>query len=454
MILAQVLRCWRFPASQRGFSSVSNPVIKENDVLLIRQEGSKYAKWHLTPPLRPGRRVKLSYGSVLHAEDLIGKNLMERLTDEGGRKIEVQMPSLAGYVVHSKRIATPIYPQDAATIVSLLDLHLTRPGEDEEDSSEEQATRTVDSTPFEIFEAGTGMGSLTLHIARAIHAANPPTPSSLRSALPNSFLLSSTTSQPDSQCTGPSSPALLGGLEESELTALQEYRSSRRAVIHTLDKNEKHIQEAYKFIRNFRRSQYLPSIDFYTSTTISDFLTTRLTANANQPFLSRAILDLPSAHSHAQPVLASLLPAGLLVVFAPSISQIAEFQKWCLETRQNARLERVIELPTTVASETMPDSGAGGRSWEVKVVRERGEGEWVQVMRPRVGDRVAGGGFIAVLRKMAERSEVVEDRGGAGEEFSSPEMGQSGFETLEEEETLSESVNVDVKAEGSEPKSP
>lgn len=41
------------------------------------------------------------------------------------------------------------------------------------------------------------------------------------------------------------------------------------------------------------------------------------------------------------------------------------------------RLERVLELLMILVSEMMLDSGVGGRVWDVKVVRERGDGEWV-----------------------------------------------------------------------------
>lgn len=354
-----------------------------------------------------------------------------------------------------------IYPQDAATIVSLLDLHPTRPGEEDEEDGEREGIRTVDSTPFEIFEAGTGMGSLTLHIARAIHAANPPIPRDLRIALPDSFLSSSasdpesstpSSSSTSSEPTTSPSPHPLGGLSESDQASLESYRSSRRAIIHTLDKNPKHSQEAYKFIRNFRRAQYLPSIDFHTNTTISAFLTSRLSQTNNTPFLARAILDLPSAHVHAGPVIESLLPDGLLVVFAPSISQIAEFQTWCLKSGQKVRLERVLELPTSLASETMPDSGAGGRAWDVKVVRERGDGEWVQVMRPKVGDRVAGGGFVAVVRKVGGRIDEGETVGVEDEGLDSSGLDGAELEGAERMEVVSETV-TEEDSEGSVTKS-
>lgn len=138
------------------------------------------------------------------------------------------------------------------------------------------------------------------------------------------------------------------------------------------------------------------------------------------------------------------------MVFAPSISQIAQFQQWSVDTKQNARLERVLELPTTIASETMPDSGAGGRPWEVKVVRAREEGErtgeWVQIMRPRVGDRVAGGGFVAVLRKMGGNVEPeaakIEGLTSSGAEDSGSEESEAGEGNGEAEQDSQEAKTI------------
>ncbi|KAJ3480364.1 hypothetical protein NLG97_g8086 [Lecanicillium saksenae] len=89
----------------------------------------------------------------------------------------------------------------------------------------------------------------------------------------------------------------------------------------------------------------------------------------------------------------------------------AEFQAWALESRASVQLEKVLELPTTSTADGVRDGGCGGRHWDVKIVKpkpvpgeaapEEGvtEPESVVVMRPKVGGRVAGGGFIAVYRK-------------------------------------------------------
>ncbi|KIE00776.1 tRNA (adenine-N(1)-)-methyltransferase, partial [Metarhizium majus ARSEF 297] len=382
--------CSAATRTPRAFSS--NRRIQEHDVLFLRQQGSKYPKWHLTAPLDADSNVKLSYGASVPAAHLIGRNLLDVVHDSKGNRVVLQEPTLSSYIVHSERHATPIYPHDANTIVALLDLNPSRPGEDEDEEN---------APPFEIFEAGTGMGSLTLHIARAIHAANPPLPPKLRRAIC------------EARFRPKSNPSLTRvDLEPAAEHALDEYRASRRAILHTLDQKPKHTHAAYRLVRNFRRAQYLSSVDFHIGS-VGEYLSGRLVESRGEPFLHRAILDLPSAHENAQRVIESLLPNGILILFKPSISQIADFQKWSAETRQPVRLEKVLELPVSTTSDGVHDAG-GGRHWDVKTVMPKasasqgGDGKVVQVMRPKVGDRIAGGGFVAVLRRWPADREPVE----------------------------------------------
>ncbi|KAI5458457.1 S-adenosyl-L-methionine-dependent methyltransferase [Mariannaea sp. PMI_226] len=357
----------------RNYSSTRT--IRENDILFLRQKGKFSPKWHLTEPLRPDRRVRLGYGASLNSSDIIGRSLLDVVLDSTGREVILHEPSMATYIINSARYATPIYPHDASTIVSLLDLNLSRPGEEDD----------ADAPPFEIFEAGTGMGSLTLYLARALHAANPATTPSLRDAL----------------CTANYLPHEFGlELDAESQMAFDAYRSSRRAILHTLDRNSKHSRAAHKLIRQYRRALYFPTIDFHVGS-IEEYITGRLAQTGNQPFLSHAILDLPSAHDNALHVIQALMPNGLLVLFKPSISQIGDFQTWAKRTNQPVRFEKVIELPVSTTADGVRDTG-GGREWDVKTVTPKGadpDSQPVQVMRPKVGERVAGGGFVAVLRR-------------------------------------------------------
>uniref|UniRef100_A0A8H7KAP0 tRNA (adenine(58)-N(1))-methyltransferase catalytic subunit TRM61 n=1 Tax=Bionectria ochroleuca TaxID=29856 RepID=A0A8H7KAP0_BIOOC len=363
-------------------------LIQEHDVVLLRQRGDKRAKWKLTPALRDdeSHRIKLSYGAHVRAQDLIGKRYLDTVTDSAGREVAIHEASMASYIVNSERMATPIYPQDCSVIVSMLDLNPERPGENDDGPD-------GDGEVFEVFEAGTGMGSLTMHIARALHAANPPLRKDLRDAVATASLErrapapgGEAVADAEIETSGAEQPAESVPRDENETMTLSrldvapdiasdlaDWSSSRRAVLHTLDRNPSHARAAYKLLRRFRRAIYLPSVDFHIGS-ISDYLTPRLASSSGKPFLSRAVLDLPSPESFADPVVRALKPNGLLVVFNPSISQIADFAKWAVTTRQPLRLERTAELPNSflvAADEPTANDCGGGRPWDVRTVVPR-----------------------------------------------------------------------------------
>lgn len=254
------------------------------------------------------------------------------------------------------------------------------------------------------------MGSLTLHLARALHAANPATTPALRNSL----------------CTAHLKPYDFGlDLSPEDQAAFDSYRASRRAVLHTLDRNPKHSRAAHKLIRHYRRSLYFPTVDWHVGS-IEGYLSERLAQTDGAPFLSHAILDLPSAHENAVSLIQALKPNGLLILFQPSISQIGDFQTWMRSTGKPVRLERVLEFPISTTADGVRDTG-GGREWDVKTVVPRGaeaNSQPVQIMRPKVGDRVAGGGFVAVLRRYHAT---------ASPEVEPPEVEPLGVEPLEVE---------------------
>jgi tRNA A58 N-methylase Trm61 len=419
----------------------------EHDVVLLRQRGDKRPKWRLTPALRAGQRVKLPHGAHVSAEDLIGRSYLEKLKDNHGREVIVHEASMSSYIINTERLATPIYPHDASAIVAMMDIHPERPDEGEpaaagENEGEQQQQQ---QQPFEVFEAGTGMGSLTLHIARALHAGNRGMTREMRDAVAAADIKRRNTANSDSSeaeesdsAELPSEQADVMGTESRPLESLtlsrldvspelqqqfDQWRSARRTILHTLDRNPKHSREAYRFIRRFRRGMYLPDIDFHIGS-IPDYLGPRLEASGGKPFLSRAVLDLPAAHDVAEIVVQALRPNGLLLVFNPSISQIAEVAAWSVKTGQPLRLERVSELANTTSvgsDDAGLNDGGGGRTWDLRTVmpkRDAAEGEVVQVMRPKVGERVAGGGFVAVFRRWPDR-----DGGMAGDTEAPPAEG-------------------------------
>lgn len=272
--------------------------------------------------------------------------------------------------------------------MSLLDLHPTPP-----------RPNSTDEEKLEIFEAGTGHGALTLHLARAIHAANSPAP------IPEAILPSE---DGDAQA-------------EKNLNANREWREARRAVIHTLDNNVAHSAHAEQVVKNFRNGLYYQNVDFHTGT-IEEYLSERL-AIADEPFLDHAILDLPSTHNHFEIVCQATKPHGMLLGFCPSITQINACVLLAKQKDLPLFLEKVIEIGGAI--------GVGGKEWDVRLVKPRASKPREQqeetdsiegvpedqkvpeksnsgaemICRPKVGVRISGGGFVGVWRKITPIAE-------------------------------------------------
>ncbi len=289
-------------------------------------------------------------------------------------------------------------------IVSLLDLHPTVP-----DSNH--------PTRLEIFEAGTGHGSLTLHLARAIHGANTAAPE-----------------LPAEDASAEISPDIL----EATRKAYKEWRTSRGAVIHTLDCSAQHSSHAKTVVQNFRRGMYYPHIDFHVGS-VDDYLSSRLAETGGWPFLDHAILDLPGTQLYLDIVAKSLKASGTLITFCPSVTQINAGVMYARQAALPMFLEKTVEVGGSV--------GVGGREWDIRPVKPRallkaqvldrnrtddveaaeglmerasgdvgshqagsssiknasssGDNGWEMVCRPKVGLKITGGGFVGVWRKMA-----------------------------------------------------
>jgi hypothetical protein len=273
------------------------------------------------------------------------------------------------------------------------------------------------------------MGSLTLHLAHAIHGANPPMPPELRQALCGAPY-KRPTQKPNGRWSKPEAVAAdeiadphAQDLTQELQTLYATYLASRRAVIHTLDINLDSSRAAHNLIRNFRRARYLPNVTFHVRT-IQSYLSSRLGEENNEPFISHAVLDLPNTQDHADIVEKVLRPDGTLLIFCPSITQIADFMSSLRDAGSALQMERVVELPTSTTTQAGVRQGACGRDWDLRAVKPRaasaagetepgavGEGDagrHVVVCRPRAGAMVVGGGFVAVFRKMANRALVPE----------------------------------------------
>ena len=334
---------------------------------------------------------------------------------------------------------------------------------------------------MEILESGTGHGSLTLHLARAIKAANsnpPPLPDTSQVRY-----LQDRPLRPDEE--GNATTRAGQGIEQGRQSDRNkdegdpaqkhwdDWRARRGAVIHTVDVSPKFSIQAEKTVRGFRRGIYAGNVDFYvghvenwiaeqtrqrgpaSSTTaggrsiLPSLINRTETAHPN-PFLSYAILDMPSAHLRIPHIAPILKRNGILVVFMPSITQIGD----CVELIRRQRLpffqDKVVELGAGLS---------GGRLWDVRFAMKKSRADpssWneasssssllsptsdseeagtvisdleepsssdepkpaptaaseapptedardsVLVCRPKVGTRIVGGGFVGIWRRIED----------------------------------------------------
>ncbi|EAW10700.1 tRNA (adenine-N(1)-)-methyltransferase [Aspergillus clavatus NRRL 1] len=391
----------------------------------------------LTKPLRRGQKTDVRRGTLEH-NSIIGQRVRDQVKAHKGPDYRLSLPTLDEYVSMTPRLVTPIYSADANLIVSLLDIHVTPPAEG-----------TQEGQPLEILESGTGHGSLTLHLARAIQAANstpPPLPQSSqiqylqgRPIRPGTDA-DKTGSKPTSTDEQPAEPI------SAETQAQQQWdawRAQRRAVIHTVDVSPKFSAHAEKIVRGFRRGIYAGNVDFYVGH-VENWITeqkkqraapTSLFSGSGKvdPFLSYAILDMPSAHLRIPHVAPILKRDGLLTVFMPSVTQVGDCVELIRRESLPFILEKVVELGSGISSGRLWDvrlavkkSRADPSSWtesadsvdaDRDVVSETDvesapaapapeegskEEDSVLVCRPKVGTRIVGGGFIGVWRRIED----------------------------------------------------
>ena len=262
-----------------------------------------------------------------------------------------------------------------------------------------------------MLEAGTGHASLTLHLARAVHAANQNVEAS------PAPLISHTSK---------------GATTERPL-------HHRQAIVHTIDVSPSHSQHAQEIVSGFRHGMYSKDIDFHVGD-VSEWIrqtsaarglsnsdenarqgenTTEDNQSGAKAFLSHIILDMPDAHIHVETATSALLVNGGLVVFNPSITQIMTVVKMIKEKYLPLQLDRVLELGQQMT---------GGKEWDVRCVKPRARvqtaaggatataagdesrefskpheeetEQWEMICRPKVGDRISGGGFVALFKKM------------------------------------------------------
>ncbi|EEH45428.2 uncharacterized protein PADG_01578 [Paracoccidioides brasiliensis Pb18] len=392
-------------------------VFQEGDRVIINSKNPV-----LTKPLKKDDQTTVANGTLKH-DDIIGKQSRDAVRTTKGSLLRVTQPTLEDYIVLSPRHVTPVYPADANLIVSYLDIHAV-PSASEEERDE----------PLEILEAGTGHGSLTLHLARAINAANtrPPT----RPRRSQCHILE----QPETKKTG-----IKKEKRESEVPAedaeiqrkWDAWCAQRNAVVHTVDVSPVYSKHAENIVRGFRRGIYVGNVDFYVSRVehwVKEQAARRSAKDGTlDPFLSHVILDMPSAHLRIPHVTPVMRDDAVLLIFMPNVTQLAE----CVDIIQRQNLpffqEKIVELGTGISN---------GRLWDIRITTKRKrsncleeeemanepphemsedptdgaveetiipvaqrdkKGEQVLVCRPQAGRRIAGGGFVGVWRKKKKK---------------------------------------------------
>ncbi|KEQ60769.1 S-adenosyl-L-methionine-dependent methyltransferase [Aureobasidium melanogenum CBS 110374] len=354
----------------------------ERDVVILRQKLNQ-DNIIVTKPLNPANKISTHKGDISHA-DIIGKSPRDLVTSSAGHEYRIHTITLAEYVSLTRRLVTPIYPADANLIVSLFDLH---------------PSAAEDAEKIEVLEAGTGHGALTLHLSRAIHGAN----------------------------SQPPRPALVSESADDQ-------PASRKAIIHTIDISPKYSKHAAKIVAGFRHGIYAGNVDFHVGDVSEWIQSEHVRRDSEEPFLTHAFLDLPATHDHLAAAASALKKDGTLIIFNPSITQILD----CIQKikRENIPLflDQTLELGNNGSS--------GGKPWDLRAVKPRASSKnqstdvgsdsaqssgsesldesitrdqtqalkeakpedpnWTFVCRPKVGERITGGGFLGIFRKMKD----------------------------------------------------
>ncbi|CDK29999.1 unnamed protein product [Kuraishia capsulata CBS 1993] len=358
-----------------GFRLVSISVVRsarcastkfqEGDLVLLRSL-ARPDKVSLSKPLEKDGQLSVPDGKIEH-NDLIGSFPRSTILQSHRRKDRYMAvhPTLEEYISLSDRDAQPIYAPDAAAIVSMMDIHVDYPALSHSGELLEK--------PLQYLEAGSGHGSFSIAMARAIHAAN----------------CHATESKPE----------------------------LRGAILHSIDNRELHSKRAAKTVKNFKRGMYSKNVEFHVAESPSSWLTGEDSAKYRKlsndlqlddrlesefAFLSGAFLDMADSHLEIKEVAKSLKHDAPLVIFTPSITQIMEAIKLVQEDRD-------IKLTFVRCAEITSGAGGGMREWDTRLTYVRKTGEQVAVCRPKVGIRVQGGGFIGMFKKIPNDSRPKKD---------------------------------------------
>ncbi|KAF5117326.1 hypothetical protein DV454_001144 [Geotrichum candidum] len=392
----------------RTFTRHYSQVFKPGDVALARHV-LQPDKIYLSKPLVPGKVFDVGKFKISH-DEILGQTVRTTITPSSAKpskgpqqKYILTYPTMEEFLLNRRRDAQPIYPLDAAAIVSLADIHV------------DETTEGVQ----QFLEAGTGHGSLTLAISRMLHAAN----GEARAAKRNQ---PQAASEPNPEGSEAASTDSTG----PEL---------RKAILHSIDRNHSFSRTGRHNVRDFRHGMYRDNVEFHVCESPEAWLTNNETSGSwkalanTSNFLHGAFLDLPSPDSSIDAIARHLAVNAPLVVFCPSVSQIQNMV-------EHVRVCPDLDLTLVNTVELMPGMGGGSlRAWDIRSTVARSTGEVVRVCRPRVGNNmVSGGGFVAVFRKlqpgaMAELAKLKEQEAREKEAKRAEQMAQKDAEEAAEE---------------------
>ncbi|KAJ1972178.1 hypothetical protein H4R35_004820 [Dimargaris xerosporica] len=268
----------------------------------------------LRGPLTPGDKLPTSSGLIAH-DEILGQLNRAYVLDHKRRRHIVTYPTLDEYIQLTRRHCTPIYPKDAAAIVSLLDL----------------------SPGAVVLEAGTGAGSLSMHLAQSI-----------------------------------------GGY------GLDGFHPAGR--VDTVEVRRDHFQKAQELISNFQRGKLLPWIRFHRGSLgalIAELaeqeaesplveqlgpcngsktlpVIPRTAARLNCQAYDGAVLDLPNPWRELAAVTSVLKTNRFVVCYLPNMSQVLHLIR-AIRHQPSLRSLLVVEDVVEVL----------WRAWEIKATTIR-----------------------------------------------------------------------------------
>lgn len=198
---------------------------------------------------------------------------------------------------------------------------------------------------------------MTLHLARAIHAANVLRPNVNR--LRNKALedCQSASCLRDGNLISQRPSGQEDDLNSQSISSYDHNSDDRQAVIHTLDVSRIHSKHAEQIVKGFRNGLYAQNIVFHVgdvSQWIDEQVLHRRLGLGEKAFLSHIVLDMPSSSHHVEKAASVLHTNGNLLAFNPSITQIISVVKTVKQLGLPLVLQSVLELGLNVS---------GGKDW-------------------------------------------------------------------------------------------